>query len=146
MAGLLEVRRAVQRKGTHIVVTFTEAEATAYRASARDSPAQMARWRQDNLGQRVSAVGSTPPTRASCAVTPAETRGAREPSVKSGFGSSTVRAFLRRSDSLLADQAALTVITAAPVEAEGAEVIAAARVLLDGSTPPQGLEHRCQDL
>jgi len=132
MAGLLEVRRAVQRKGTDIVVTFTEAEATAYRASARDSPVQIARWCLDNLGQRVSAVGSTPPTRASCAVTPAETRGVREPSVKSGFGSSTVRAFLRGSDSLLADQAALT---AAPVEAEGAEVIAAARVLWMGRPP-----------
>lgn len=39
------------------MATLTEAEATAYRAVVRESPAQMTGWCLDNLGQRVSAIG-----------------------------------------------------------------------------------------
>ncbi len=44
----------------------------------------------------------------------------------------SARAFLRGSNPLLGDQAALAVIAEAPLQAAAAEVIAAARVLLEG--------------
>ena len=127
------------------MATLTEAEATAYRASVRESPAQMARWCLDNLGQRVSAVGLG---LADASLLRRYARGEGSPSaerearlrllyrvarmVAGAYDAQTARAFLRGSNPLLGDQAPLTVIAEAPLEEAGAEVIAAARVLLEG--------------
>ena len=127
------------------MATVIEAEATAYRASVRESPAQMARWCLDNLGQRVSAVGLG---LSDASLLRRYARGEGSPSaerearlrllyrvarmVAGTYDSQTARAFLRGSNPLLGDQAPLAVIADTPAEAAGAEVIAAARVLLEG--------------
>jgi hypothetical protein len=127
------------------MATLTESEATAYRASVRESPAQMARWCLDNLGQRVSAVGLG---LADASLLRRYARGEGSPSaerearlrllyrvarmVAGAYDAQTARAFLRGSNPLLGDQAPLAVIAEAPLETAGAELIAAARVLLEG--------------
>ena len=121
----------------------TEAEATAHRASVRESPTQMVRWCLDNLGQRVSTVGlgftdaSLLRRYARAEGAPSAEREARlrllyrvARMVAGAYDAQTARAFLRGSNPLLGDRAPLSVIADAPVETAGADVIAAARVLL----------------
>ncbi|MHB1527673.1 MAG: hypothetical protein ACYCZN_15615 [Candidatus Dormibacteria bacterium] len=124
---------------------LTEAEATVYRASVRESPAQMARWCLDNLGQRISAVGLG---LGDASLVRRYARGDGVPSaerevrlrllyrvarmVADTYDAQTTRAFLRGSNPLLDDLAPLSVIAAHPVETAGSEVIAAARALLEG--------------
>jgi uncharacterized protein (DUF2384 family) len=127
------------------MATLTEAEATAYRASVCESPACMARWCLDNLGQRVSTA-SLGLTDASLlrryARRQGKPSGDREASLRllyrigrmltDAYDPQTARAFLRSSNPLLGDRAPVTVIAAEPAEVAGAEVLSAARVLLEG--------------
>lgn len=127
------------------MATLTEAEATAYRASVRESPARMARWCLDNLGQRVSAVGLG---LSDASLIRRYARGDGKPNaerearlrllyriarmVAGAYDAQTARAFLRGSNPLLDDLAPLSFIADRPVEVAGSEVVAAARVLLEG--------------
>ena len=70
------------------MATLTEAEATAYRAPVRESPAAMARWCLDNLGQRISAVGLGL-SDASLVRRYARAQGPRARSARRAYGSST---------------------------------------------------------
>jgi hypothetical protein len=126
------------------MTTVTEAEATAYRASVREAPAQMARWCLDNLGQRVSAVGLG---LSDASLLRRYSRGDGSPSaerearlrllyrvarmVAGAYDAQTAQAFLRGSNPLLGDVAPLALIADAPAEQAAPQVIAAARALLE---------------
>jgi uncharacterized protein (DUF2384 family) len=122
---------------------LAEAEAIAYRASVCDSPAQMARWCLDNLGQRVTTAGlgltdsSLVRRYARHQGKPSGDREARlrllyrvGRMLADVYNVQTARAFLRSSNPLLGDHAPLTVIAAEPAEVAGAEVLTAIRELL----------------
>jgi hypothetical protein len=127
------------------MTALTQVEATAYRASVCESPACMARWCLDNLGQRVSTA-SLGLTDASLLCRHARRHGKpsgdREASLRQlyrvgrmpgdAYDPQTARAFLRSCNPLLADRAPVTVIAAEPAEVAGAEMVTAARVLLEG--------------
>ena len=125
------------------MTTLTEAEATAYRASVRESPARMARWCLDNLGQRVSAASlglADASLMRRYARRQGKPSGDREASLRllyrvgrmmtDAYDAQTARAFLRSSNPLLGDRAPVAVISTEAAETAGAEVLTAARALL----------------
>lgn len=127
------------------MTVLAHAEAAAYRASVRETPASMARWLLDNLGQQISTVGlglkdaSLVRRYARGQGSPSEEREARlrllyrvGRMVADAYGPPTARAFLRGSNPLLDDAAPLLVIADRPVETAAGAVIGAARALLEG--------------
>ena len=136
--------------GTHsgqrsMMAALAQVEASAYRASVRESPAAMARWMLDNLGQRITTAGlglkdaSLVRRYARGDGAPSAEREARlrllyrvSRMVADTYGTATAQAFLRGSNPELDDDSPLLVIATRPVEAAAGEVLGAARALLDG--------------
>jgi hypothetical protein len=122
---------------------LAQAEAVAYRSSVRDTPAVMARWLLDNLGQRIATVGlgladaSLVRRYARGDGMPSEEREARlrllyrvGRMVADAYDAATARAFLRGANPLLGDAAPLLMIADRPTETVAGEVLGAARSLL----------------
>ena len=120
---------------------LAEAEAIAYRASVCDSPAQMARWCLDNLGQRVITAGlgshSSPVRRyARHQGKPSGDREAarlrllyRGTDAPLTYTAQTARAFLRSSNPLLGDHAPLDSHRGGASRSGRAEVLTAMELL-----------------
>ncbi len=127
------------------MAVLAQVEATAYRASVRESPSAMARWLLDNLGQRITtaALGLK-----DASLVRRYARGDGVPSadreaqlrllyrvsrmIADNYGPATAQAFLRGSNPQLDDESPLLVIAQRSVETAAGEVLGAARALLDG--------------
>lgn len=127
------------------MTALAQVEATAYRASVRETPSAMARWLLDNLGQRITTASlglkdaSLVRRYARGDGAPSADREARlrllyrvSRMIADTYGAATAQAFLRGSNPELDDDSPLLVIAQCPVEAAAGEVLGAVRAFLDG--------------